>query len=406
MRKQGVWVTRFVFLALFVFVVLFMGYHVVDAVRDPVGTVAAVLYRTEHTISAVGLFVRDEETLSRPDGIAEVLTDEGARVGIGEPVAVVYRDTDALTTGAEVRELKARIGQLESIQRQSADLTDTSGLDSLIDKSLTSVLTTLDRRDCAELEDKVIHFKSLLFKRESVYGDAPDMDTLLEALRLELQQKSARVSEYLSDVSFRTPGTFSPITDGFETLLTPDLLQTLNAQQWDVLYKTRPQDNSSSYIGKISKGFVWYFTTVLPAQDVSFLEPGHSVSLRLPRLGGKVLRARVSRMTEPGDGKTLVVFEGNTNLADLVSSRHETAEMILESYEGIRIPKDATRISDGVLGVYCQVLSQARFKPVEILLDRDNYYIVTYDPTKKNALLPGDEVITRGRDLFDGKILR
>ena len=101
--------------------------------------------------------------------------------------------------------------------------------------------------------------------------------------------------------------------------------------------------------------------------------------------------------------------------------RRQSAEVIFNTVEGIRVPKAALRIrnttveqEDGsteevqTTGVYCIVGMEARFKPVEVLYSGDGFALVksmASPDQQARWLRHGDEVIISSRDLYDGKVV-
>ena len=64
-------------------------------------------------------------------------------------------------------------------------------------------------------------------------------------------------------------------------------------------------------------------------------------------------------------------------LAQTTQLRHQAAQLVLRSYEGLRIPTNALRMSeDNQLGVYCVVGKVASFKPVSMVYRGDGYSLV------------------------------
>ncbi len=406
MRKQGVWVTRFVFLLLFGFVVAFMGYHIISAVDDPTNTFVAVLTDSDDIVRAHGFFVRDEQVVARPSGVVEVLAQTGDRVSRDETLAVIYDDVEALSVAEQASALSERIEQLEEVRRLSADIADTATLSGLIDRSLISLISGCDQRDVTAMHRSALELKSLLYKWESTYDEGVDLDTLIVALTAERDQVSTRLTGRYTPVVEGVPGTFSPVVDGYEALLTPAKLDDFTVETWDAFLQADPPEPSEEVIGKLARGFTWYYAVTLPTDEIGFMTKGKSLSVRLTGSDER-FSMQVKRIQEAEGGRSFVVLESRANLAETISCREESLDICLSRYSGIRVPREAIRINeDGVTGVYCAVLTQARFKPVEIILERDGYYLVAYDPTEKNALLPGDELLIGGKDLYDGKNIR
>ena len=115
------------------------------------------------------------------------------------------------------------------------------------------------------------------------------------------------------------------------------------------------------------------------------------------------------------------MFRGDTYLPQLTLLRKQSAQLVVDSVEGIRVPKDALRIrtteaegEDGTitetktLGVYCVVGMEARFKPVEMLYSGDGFALVRAaapEDRESLRLRSGDEVIISAKDLYDGKVV-
>lgn len=82
---------------------------------------------------------------------------------------------------------------------------------------------------------------------------------------------------------------------------------------------------------------------------------------------------------------------------------------MLRSYEGLRIPTNALRMSeDNQLGVYCVVGKVASFKPVSMVYRGDGYSLVqAASPSQDVSVLrPGDEVIITSSKLSGGQIVQ
>ena len=87
--------------------------------------------------------------------------------------------------------------------------------------------------------------------------------------------------------------------------------------------------------------------------------------------------------------------------------RTQQADIVLRSYSGIRVPKQALYyVNDtGETGVYVLEGAVARWKPVEILYEAQEYYLVREDRSSTSKLWAGDEVILTGQELTDGKVV-
>ena len=99
--------------------------------------------------------------------------------------------------------------------------------------------------------------------------------------------------------------------------------------------------------------------------------------------------------------------------------RQQTAELIFNSWSGLRIPKQALRmekstytdketgqeVQNNRLGVYALLGGRAEFKTVEVVTEGDDYYVVRSTTDESDALRAGDEVIVRATELYNGQLL-
>ena len=85
--------------------------------------------------------------------------------------------------------------------------------------------------------------------------------------------------------------------------------------------------------------------------------------------------------------------------------RQQSAEIVFTSYSGLRVPKSAVRVENGQTGVYILEGTLAKWKPITILHDTGESYVVTLDTSSTNNLWPGDELIINAKNLYDGKVV-
>ena len=56
-------------------------------------------------------------------------------------------------------------------------------------------------------------------------------------------------------------------------------------------------------------------------------------------------------------------------------------------------------------GVYAVVAGQMEFKPVNILAEGSDFYVVQPAQESSRALRSGDEIVVQGTELYDGKLV-
>ena len=102
----------------------------------------------------------------------------------------------------------------------------------------------------------------------------------------------------------------------------------------------------------------------------------------------------------------LVIFTSDDMNKDLVSMRKEVGDIVLDSYTGLKIPKEAVRMKDDQPGVYVLNGTVASFKTIEMLYTGPDYYIVKQNVIGNDSLVVNDDVIVHAKDVEDKKVVK
>lgn len=216
--------------------------------------------------------------------------------------------------------------------------------------------------------------------------------------------------------------------DGYETVLTPDVLADMTPSALDAL---EPDPEVSSNVGRLVLGDSWYYTAVVTTEEAEDLQKdlqkrkennqSTNLVLRFAKNVERDLTVTLDSVGPEENGRCVVTFKGKTYLAQLTLLRQQSAKLIFETEEGIRVPKEVIRAQKTTvdetgekvvteeIGIYCLVGMEARFKPVEIIYSGENFTLVVPrlqdGAPETTRLRPGDEVILTANDLYDGKVV-
>ena len=199
-------------------------------------------------------------------------------------------------------------------------------------------------------------------------------------------------------------GTYSAVCDGYESVLTPAGLDDLTPGALD---KLAAGENTAN-VGKLIYGNTWYYAAAVTQEEAQRIAGCGSVSLRLTKGITDDIAATVHSVSPSEDGRCVVVLACREYLAETTQLRHQTAQIVLHSYTGLRLPSVCLRQQeDGTLGVYCAQGSFSRFKPVDMVYQGDDYVLVSVPQNTDglDTLRPGDEVIMTGVTLDGSQIL-
>ena len=393
---------------------------------DPLTTTLAYTYQVEESVSLSGYVVRQEQVLEDDGGgLLRLRREEGERVSRGGAVASVYADQSSLDRQAEISTLESRVEQLQYAQDAAGSSEVSMKLDAQILQNILEYRQCLTADRMAKAETYGSQLRALVLKRDYTYSENEDLSGQIEALQAQIKELKTQAAGSVRTVTAPVSGLYSAVVDGYETVLTPESLSDMTPSQ---LSAVRADSTVSSGVGKLILGDSWYYAASMSAADAEELQEasdalkkaGKSLTLRFAKSVERDLSVTVSRIGPEENGRCVVVFEGKTYLSRLTLLRQQSAQVVWDSTEGIRVPKEALRmekvtvnsegqrVTEEATGVYCVVGMEARFKPVEVVYNGSSFLLVRSaapEDRENLRLRPGDEVIITANGLYDGKVV-
>lgn len=401
--------TKLISAFLLLAVVVYFGVQTWQYFVDPETTTPVYVYRAEKTLTLDGFVVRDEEVVACSETLLELSHAEGERVAKGKPLATVYRSAQALSDAQLLAALREQLEQLQYAQTASLDTEAALRLDTDIENNMVAVRAAFAGGKYADLEADVSSLKATIVRREYAYRAPSDLSGRIRELESQIASLSGSVGSAARVIAAPFAGTYSAVTDGYESVLTPDALKALTPSQLEAAAPS----GASSTVGKLIRGSRWYYAAPVEASVARSFTEGQAFELAFSGVDF-ALPVTVSSVGDEENGRCLVIFQSSRFLSAVTMLRTQSAELILESYTGLRIPKNALRIAeDGGLGVYCLIGRQAYFKPVELIYQGEDYCLVqpgAIDAARDSDLVlytlrANDEVIVTATTLFNGKVV-
>lgn len=424
-EKTGNFGTKLLMIALFLGVAAYFGIQAFQYVDDPLSVTLAYRYEVERTVDLTGFVIREERVLpDEGDGLLRIQRAEGERVAAGGTVASIYADQASLDRQAEIESLESRVEQLRYAQDLALAAETTRKLDAQITRNLLEYRRFLTADRLYDAESTALELRALVLKRD--YSDAGngDIDQQLQDLGAQLLALRSQAEGSVRRVTAPESGLYSAEVDGFESVLTPEILEdllpsTLSALMADPVAVSRT--------GKLVLGDEWYYAAALPAGDAVALrdrqaelkEEGGTLLLRFSKGVDRDLPVTLESIGAREDGRVAVVFRGTAYLRELTLLRQQRAQIITGTTGGIRVPRECLRaewtyldeegktVTEERTGIYCLVGREARFKPVEVVYSAESFVLVRpASDQEKRRLRPGEQIVVSARGLFDGKVLQ
>lgn len=391
-------------------------------------TEIAVKYDYSESISADAVIIREETLVSNnvADGVEYYMVNDGDKVAVGSVVAKVFADeTDALFYN-KVQEIDEKIAVLESLNTPYDNVSTDSAIDAQIYLNICSLLDDVNEGNFKDRDSSAESLVYSINQRQRIVGTVSDFNPQIQTLQQERAKYSEAGSSYIAEIKAPNAGYFVANVDGYENVFDYDNVTEISVEDFSKTYV--PENVRDTSIGKIVSGLDWFIVCKLSADDAlslshseSYPEIIFSSATEEPVPVDLVALNQASKQSD-----AVAVFKCNYMNSTLSSLRNEPVQIIINSFEGVRLSKDALHDdyvqvvdSEGeptgetarVQGVYILHGSELMFREVSVIFAGSDFVIVDINPDSAilksdKTIIINDEVVIEGDDLYDGKIIK
>lgn len=291
-------------------------------------------------------------------------------------------------------------------------------------EALAQLRSAVESGDLTNLEEQTWAVKRAVYQQSGSRGDTAALSAALSAARQEISSLQAQSGQSVGRVTVEESGIFSAGVDGYESILTPDVIFSLSPADLAGLEGSALTVGNQE-IAKLITDSTWYFVCPVEGEGRDRLEKGDKIPVRFSRDWSGEVTMTVEKVTIDTDGRAVAILSSNRFLSDTTLLRRQTVELVFARRTGIRIPVGALRVeseerTDPDTGetslvkttcVYVKVGVTAERKVVSILAQGEDFYLV--EPVaqgesvsqQKKVLRAGDEVIIASGEIWDGKVL-
>lgn len=388
-----------------IFAAVFLIFQVYQLFYNPLTTSTAVYFETYEGIDTVAVAIRDEKIIEegKQNGAKRYLVMDGEKVAKNGTIAEIYDSPEAATAKNRVDDLENRIERLTEIQSYN-DLAaaNLSTLDVKIRRELINVLSgdSNGKIDSFEAAQEMLY---LINRRQIITGEVSNFNGVLTALKDEKKHlESAYNLTSASKITTEYSGYFVSSSDGYETTLTPENLNNITGE---TIRNVIANSDGNDVGDKVISEYSWYLAVELSLSESLKLKAGDKITLRTNTDSNPELPVVVHAVNRSSDGSSVVViFKCNYINGELAVMRTLPVTIVLKSYSGLKVPAESIRWVNGVSGVYKVSGNNTVFIPVNIVYSTDSYVVCRQE--SGDGLKLYDEIIVKGKQLYDGKIIR
>ncbi len=401
------WTTAII-VVLSAFVIVFFLGQVFFSGGDALRTETAYVYDMTEDIPFEGVYLRDESVVhSAGSGVLSYEHEDSSKVGQSSVIAYRYRNEGDIELRRQIEALDEQIAVL--VEAEKLVGTDNSQLETitsqinLVHSSLVDCIISGDYDAAGDYEDQMLE---ALCKREIAKGESEGYSEKISQLRAERKSLESQLTGDVQSIYAGGTGYFVSSVDGYEDKLTFDDSETITAMKIKNIIENPDISASGTAVGKLISDYRWRVAAVLDSDELFGMYEGSKVTLRVGSENAELEATIVSiNDTGEGDGTAVYVFECDRLTPVVVGSRVENFKLVVSSYGGLRVSREAIRYNEAEeRGVYIVRGSSLAFKKINVIYWGEDYVICSQEDDDEYLKLY-DEIVTEGKELYDGRII-
>lgn len=385
-------------------IISIIGYECYSVTHIELKTQTANITTVYNKIDTKALFIRREQAVEdSASGVTVPCVQDGSKIATNGNIAMVFGSSEQAQAYARLLTLKEDLEHYENLKSQSVG--QAGNLESINTDVENKVIDYVLACEKDDIQDKSDELNEILVKRQLLIGQKVDLDSVISDITSQIANLNASAPS--SYITTKESGVFTSYSDGYEGTFDFEKAEQTTVEEFKnsvKVFDDKKKDSQS--LGKMITSFSWYIQAVVPSEKVSGLIDGQTIEIALKNNTNSRLKAVIISGAEPdmNQKETLLILKCKDMNTELAKLRYEDIEIRLDTYEGFKIPADALHVVDGKKGVFVLISSQVRFREATVIYSDDEYIIVDYDESNEDGIHLYDKIITKGKDLQDGKV--
>jgi len=397
---------------------VFLIYQLYAVFYNPVTTEIVTAADAVDGIKITGIIIRNEEIIKSDTSAAmHFEINDNERVAAGGVIANLYGSSTQSIATAALKNIEKEINNIEQIHKYNdLNAVDIGTLNAKIYDEFNIIASITATGKFSSLQSNKEEMLALMNRRKLATGQEVDFSAQLSALKTKRDALLSRVGQPIGVLKTEKSGYFVSATDGYENILTPDKLDSITPEFLDDMKPENAGDDKT--VGKLVSDYTMYIAASVSINDSLSFKVGDKLVINTslksnPELDVEVHDINVSHASD----RAVIIFSCQEMSGELSSMRTDTMTVVKKKYSGLKVGSKALRVStqtvtnaDGtqsektVTGVYIVNGVTAEFVPVNIIYTYDNYALCEIISEDGNLRLY-DEVIVKGKNIYEGKII-
>ena len=382
-------------------IAVFAVHQAVSSLYKPVKTETAVFSDMSDGLNITGVIIRNETLISAGDsGVLHFIIGDGNRVAKDGVIANIYDSESASIILERIDSVNGKIADIEEmLSYNNLEAADLDMINAKVHQNLNNLIICGGNGNYDAFSDKSDELLSAYNRRQAAMGETADFSAQLTALKAEKDQLAASLPAAKGTLRAEKSGYFVSKSDGYETVLTCENPESITPEYLNGIV-------GENTVGKIVSDYEWYIAAEVSVNESLNFKEGDALTIytsvkSYPKLPVTVKKINISESS----GGAVVLFACNDMNSELASMRTGPMTVVKKEYSGLKVPTSARRVVDSKLGVYVLTGMQVKFVEVKVLFTDGDYMICEKQTSDGNVLRLYDEVIVKGKNLYDGKII-
>ena len=369
-----------------------VGSQLYYKINDNHDTEEAVLCDINENLSFQGVIIRDEKVIKDDsDGVLDYKYNDGSKISVGNTIANVYKNQEDIFAQKQIERLKNTISMLERAQNPGTiNYVQPDTLKIKIDNEYNEILTNSLKKDYSSLSKTKNDLSIVLNIYDILTGNTKDYSKQIKSLKTQVS-KLNKNSKLIKQIKSSETGYFVSYADGFENKLKTKNVNKLTEKEIsDIINsKTQYQEN---VVGKIFNDYSCKIVGVID-KDKRVAEGTH-LNLMLNSSKNKYDVTVDSIKPAEDDNKNIVVFSCDILDDALVGERVQSAKIVFDEYEGLKIPRKAIRFKNQEKGVYVLLGNDITFKKIDVIYENnDDDFVISKNTSNDEYVLLYDQIL-------------
>ena len=208
-----------------------------------------------------------------------------------------------------------------------------------------------------------------------VINEENDFNDTIDNIKAEIKELERKQKQPSDVITADNTGYFVSYTDGYETKLSPEMLNTLTVDKIKDIISNSTNTVSQNSVGKIVDGYEWKMVGIVDTEQTLF-HTGSDVTVKFASTPDTVTAVIEDIVETDNPKESIIILNCDELTFDLVQRRVERVEIILNDHEGIKVPRKAIRFNkDNDKGIYVILGQRIMFKKIDPVYECDEYIL-------------------------------